>query len=140
MSTEAKYQLTRQGAGIAAMNVVSKAVTLTVNGNTTLSDSSVVLPAGSVFHSISLDTPTAITGTPTSCLFRAGTAAAGQQIVADVDAKAAGHIATTIVAALDNVAGFSAADTTIFLQLVTSGGTSSAGPINVRVNYAAPAF
>lgn len=140
MSTEAKYQLTRQGAGIQAMNVVSKVVVFTVNGNSTLSDSSIVLPAGSVFHSISLDTPTAITGTPTTCNFRAGTASTGQQIVADVDAKAAGHIAATVVAALDNVAAFAAADTTIFLQLVTAGGTASAGPINVRVNYAAPAF
>lgn len=140
MSTEAKYQLTRQGAGTIAMNVVSKVVTFTVAGNSTLSDSSIVLPAGSVFHSISLDTPTAITGSPTSCNFRAGTASTGQQIVADVDAKAAGKIATTIVAALDTVAMAAAADTTLFLQLVTAGGTASAGPIYAKVNYAAPAY
>lgn len=140
MATEAQYQASRQGAGSQVYDAVTRLVTFTVNGNTTLSDASVVLPAGSIFRSITLDTPTAITGTPTSCLFRAGTAAAGQQIVADVDAKAQGHIATTIVAALDKVGGFSAANTTVYMQVVTSGGTSSAGPIYALVSYDSPAF
>lgn len=140
MATEAKSQLTRQGCGTVAQNVVSKVVTFTVAGNTTLSDATVSIPAGGIFHSISLDTPTAITGTPTTCNFRAGTAAAGQQIVADVDAKAAGKIACTIVAGLDTVSLASAADTILYLQLVTAGGTASAGPIYARINYSAPAF
>jgi len=140
MSTEAKYQLTRQGVGTPAMNVVSKLVTFTVAGTGTLSDASVTLPAGSVFHSVTLDTPVAISGTPTTCNLRVGTAAAGQQIVADVDAKGQGHISTTIVAALDKVGGFSASDTPIYLQLVTTGGTAPAGNIYAIVNYGAPGF
>lgn len=140
MATEAQYQAARQGVGIQPKNVVSRTITFTVNGNSTVSDSSVTLPAGSVLHSITLDTPTAISGTPTSCMFRCGTAAAGQQVVADVDGKAQGHIAATIVAALDKVGGFSAADTQLFMQVVTSGGTASAGTIYAILNYAAPAF
>lgn len=140
MATEDTYLRSKRGAGIPASVVCSKAITITVAGNTTVKDSTIVLPAGSVFHSITLDTPTAITGTPTTCNFRCGSADAGQTIVADVDAKAAGKINATIVAALDTVAGFSAADVTLFCQVVTSGGTSSAGPINVRVNYAAPGY
>jgi hypothetical protein len=140
LATEDKFINSKRGAGIAASVVCSKAITITVSGNSTVKDSSIVLPAGSVFHSITLDTPTAITGTPTTCNFRCGTADAGQTIVADVDAKAAGKIAATIVAALDTIAAFAAADTTLFCQVVTSGGTASAGPINVRVNYAAPVY
>ena len=140
MATEAKYQATRRGAGSEALTRVSKVVTITVNGNTTVKDSSVVLPAGSVFRALTLDTPTAITGTPTNCNFRCGTADTGQQVVADVDAKSQGHISTTIVAALDKVGGFSAADTTLYMQVTTSGGTASAGPIYAIVDYDAPNF
>lgn len=140
MATEAQYQATRRGAGSAAQVLCSKVVAFTVNGNTTVKDSTITLPAGSTFHSITLDTPTAISGTPTTCNFRAGIADTGATIVADVDAKGQGHIACTIVAALNKISLAASADTPLFLQVTTSGGTASAGTIYAIVNYSAPAF
>lgn len=111
----------------------SQAAVLTVAGNTTVKGQ-ITIPDGSWLRSVTLDTPVAITGTPTSCLFRAGTTDGGVDIVAAVDAKAQGHISTTIVAAFDKVLGL-VGFTTIFFQLITSGGTSSAGPVNVLCSY-----
>lgn len=139
MSTELKFIGGKLGAGTAPKLLCSKEVTFTVSGNSTLSDSTFIMPAGSTLHSITLETPTAISGTPTSCNVRFGSAAAGQQIVADVDAKAQGHIAATIVAGFDKVGAASAADYTIYGQCVTAGGTASAGTITAIINYAAPA-
>lgn len=112
-------------------------ITLVVSGNSTVK-AQAILPTGSIFRGITWDTPVAITGTPTTCNVRVGTADAGQQVVADVDLKAQGHSSSTIVAALDKVGGFSTADTTLFLQVVTAGGTSSAGTIYGFVDYDAP--
>jgi hypothetical protein len=139
MATEQKNIYARMGAGIAPKVLCTKEVVFTVSGNTTVSDSTFVMPAGSTLHSVTLETATAISGTPTTCNVRFGSAAAGQQIVADVDAKAQGHIAATIVAAFDKVGAASAADYTIYGQCVTSGGTASAGTITAIINYAAPA-
>lgn len=140
MASEDQYNASKRAALQGqARPAVTQLVTFTVAGTGTLS-SSVVLPAGSIFRSLTLDTPVAISGTPTTCNFRAGTAAAGQQIVADVDAKGQGHIAATIVAGLDKVGGFSAADTTVFMQVVTTGGTAPAGAIYALVSYDAPIY
>ena len=109
---------------------------LTVNGNTTVTGT-FTIPDSSWIDAVSIETPTAVSGTPTSCLVRLGTALHGQQIVADVDGKSQGHIAATIVAGFDKVAGMVGA-TTIYVEVTTSGGTSSAGTINVLVRYAAP--
>ena len=141
MATEDRSLASRRSSGTGVPQpVVSRLVTFTVNGNSTVADTSITLPVGSVLHSIVLDTPTAISGTPTSCMFRCGTASAGQQVVADVDGKAQGHITATIVAGFDKVGGFSAADVPLFLQVVTTGGTSSAGTIEALVTYAAPVY
>lgn len=115
-------------------------LTLTVNGNTTVKDSTITLPAGSIFRAVQIETPTTISGTPSSCNVRVGTADAGQQVVADVDAKSQGHIAATIVTAFDKVGSFSAAAQQLFAQVTTSGGTGSAGTIYVFVSYDAPIF
>lgn len=142
MPTEDQMLSGQRGAnldGIPAQTFVTKKVAITVNGNTTVK-AQVVLPAGSIFRSITLDTPTAISGSPSSSNFRAGTSDTGQQVVADVDAKAQGHISATIVAALDKVGGFSASNTTLYLQVTTAGGTSSAGTIYALVSYDAPVF
>jgi hypothetical protein len=109
---------------------------LTVNGNGTVSGI-MTLPAGCWLHSVAIETPSAISGTPTSALVRVGISLAGQEIVADVDAKAQGHIAATIVAGFDAVAGLGNV-TSLFLQAVTSGGTAPAGTINILVGYDAP--
>lgn len=124
--------------GKPAMVRVTQRVTLTVAGNTTVKDN-VTLPAGSSFRGITLDTPIAISGSPSSCNVRAGTSDTGQQVVADVDAKDQGHISTTIVAALNKVGGFTS-NTVLYLQVTTAGGTSSAGTIYAFVDYDAPVF
>lgn len=140
MATDDQYYsaLRAAGDGIAAKVRVTQKVNFTVAGATTVS-ATVVLPAGSDFRGITLDTPVAISGGPTSCLFRAGTALAGQQVVADVDAKGQGHIAATIVAALDKGGVAAASATTIFLAVTTIGG-GTAGTIECFVEYDAPIF
>lgn len=140
MATEDVSVNTKRGAGIPARVRVSKLITLTVNGNTTVKDSSVVVPTGSYYRAHTMDTPTAISGTPSSCNVRIGTADTGQQILADVDCKAQGHVAGTVVAALDKVGGFATTDTTLFSQVTTSGGTSSAGTIYILIDYDAPNY
>ncbi len=70
--------------------------------------------------------------------FRAGLTDTGQEIVADVDAKALGHVNATIVAALDKVGGFLNADMTLYLQLTTAGGTAPAGTVHAIIDYDAP--
>jgi hypothetical protein len=138
MATDAQVQAAKFAAGVTgvARLRVAREVDFTIAGNTTVKQG-ITLPAGSIFRGITLDTPTAITNTPTHCYFRAGITDTGQEIVADVDAQAQGHITTTIVAALDNVGGF-LVDTPIFLQTVTSGASSAAGTIRAIVDYDAP--
>lgn len=141
MPTEDQYisAMRAAGDGVAAMSKVTKKVTFTVSGNTTLS-ATVDMPAGSIFRDLQLETPAAVAGTPTTCNFSAGTAAAGAQIVAAVDAKAQGHIACTIVTAFDKVGNASAAKVTVYLQLVTAGGTAATGTVYALVGYDAPVF
>lgn len=93
------------------------------------------IPPGSWIIGIKLETPTAFTGSPTAINLRIGTASTGQQVVADVDVKAQGHISATVVAAFD-VAGNNAAS--LFLALAASGGTAPAGTCNALITYAAP--
>ena len=134
MATEDQYINAGHGAGSRQSS--QQLTALTVNGNTTVKGS-IVLPAGSWFRGIQIETPVAITGTPTSTMLRAGYTDGGQDLVADVNAMAQGHIAATIAAALDKIGGFVNA-TTIYYQLTTTGGTSSAGIVNVLADYAAP--
>lgn len=95
---------------------------------------SFTLPAGAVVTRIYLDTPTTIPGTPTNINLRLGSAASGQQYVADVDVKTQGWIdATVLYAARLPV-------TAIFYTLTPSGGTagSQVGTINIRVEFLVP--
>lgn len=141
MATSDQFIASKRAAGAGqARTACSRLMTFTVAGTGTLSDSTITLPAGSWFRGVTLDTPTAISGVPTTCNFRFGTAAAGQQIVSDVDAKGQGHISTTIVAGFDKVGTFVAADTPLFGQLVTTGGTAPAGTIYALVSYDSPVF
>lgn len=135
MATENKF-INDQLRGVGSRIASNQVLTLTVAGNTTVSGT-LLIPDGSWIDAVTLETPTAISGTPTTCNVSIGTAAAGAQIVAAVDAKAQGHIATTIVAGLDKIAGFVGLNT-VYAQVVTAGGTSSAGNIYVRVSYSAP--
>ena len=92
------------------------------------------MPTGAFVDHFYIETPTAIPGTPTNTNFRLGSAANGEQYVADVDAKAQGVINATIVYAGRNPA------TTVHYTVASSGGTASAqdGTINLFVVYAVP--
>lgn len=90
------------------------------------------MPANAFVSRILIETPTAIPGTPTNTNIRLGSAANGQQYVADVDAKGQGVIDATIVYAGRNPA------TTVHVTVASSGGTASAqdGTINLYITYA----
>lgn len=133
-----RLQSLRTASTGQARSLVAQAVTLTVAGNTTVKGN-IVLPAGSWLDSLLIETPVAISGSPTHSYVRAGSTDGGQDIVADVDAQAQGHIAATIVAALDRLDA-AASQYTVFYQLTTTGGTSSAGDVDLIFKYFAPVF
>lgn len=117
-----------------ALNHVAQVIPLTMTAGATATGS-IQMPAGCVLSSIRADTATAFSGTPTAINLRVGTAAAGQQVVADVDVKGQGRVLTTIVSTFDAITGA----TTYFFQLAASGGTNPAGTVNVLVGYYTPA-
>lgn len=135
MATEAKFA-NESLRGVGSRLISKQNSALVVNGNTTVTGP-ITVPPGSYLESIAIETPVAISGTPTSCLVSVGTTAAGVDIVAAVDCKAQAHVAATIVAAFDKIVGLATLNQ-LFIQVVTSGGTSSAGTINVGVTFAAP--
>ena len=89
------------------------------------------MPSGAVVSSYQIDTPVTIPGTPTNTNLRLGSAANGQQYVADVDVKTQGVITATIV-----YAGRTPA-TTVYYTVASSGGTAASqdGTVNLRVHY-----
>lgn len=93
------------------------------------------LPPGVFTQHTYLDTPTAIPGTPTNVNVRIGSAANGQQYVADVDAKAAGVIPATLTAAARRPTGATVA--THHVTVASSGGTAGLqdGDIFIRHVY-----
>lgn len=95
-----------------------------------------VLPRGAVVQGIDRDTPVAIPGTPDSVSLRLGSAANGEQYVADADLKAQGYSALTVVYAARNAAA--AAPLTVHYTVASSGGTAASqdGSIILYVAYA----
>lgn len=132
MATDPQLVADRRG-GISSRTLTRLFTTSAVAGTGTVSGSFSV-PEGAHLSSVQVEVPAAISGTPTTCNFRVGSAAAGQQVVADVDLKAQGHTVCTIVAAFDKIAGV----TTYFWQMVTTGGTAPAGAFTVIVDYFPP--
>lgn len=92
------------------------------------------LPEGAVVTNMWCETPTAIPGTPTNTNLRVGSGANGQQYVADVDVKAQGFTALTVVYAGRNPA------TTSHYTVASSGGTAASqdGTLYLHVEYAVP--
>lgn len=133
MATVIQKERNRAGAGASTRALASQNVAVTMAAGATASGS-ITVPEGSWLHGIRAETATAFSGTPTNINLRVGTAAAGQQVVADVDVKAQGHVAATIVAAFDSVTGA----TTYYYQIAATGGTNPAGTVNVRFEYWAP--
>lgn len=121
----------RQGDPGNAANPVTlqKNVSLTLaNG---AASAQIVMPPNTFVQHVWFDTPVAIPGTPTTTNIRLGSTANGQQYVADVDAKAQGLIAATILYPLRNNPG------TIFATVASTGGTAAlqVGTITVRISY-----
>ena len=81
------------------------------------------IPRGAVLTGIDRDTPTTIPGTPDTTYLRLGSAANGEQYVADADLKAQGYSALTLVYAARNAA--SAAERTVHYTVASSGGTAA---------------
>jgi hypothetical protein len=110
---------------------------IAVSGDATVK-APITIPAGSWLKSIYIETPTAISGSPTHANVQVGLTDGGVEVVAAVDGQAQGHISATIVAALDKIGAFAAADTVLYIEAITTGGTAPAGTINVLVDYSAP--
>jgi hypothetical protein len=94
------------------------------------------LPIGAIVQGIDRDTPVTIPGTPDSVNLRLGSAANGQQYVADVDLKAQGYSNLTVVYAARNAAASGPA--TVHFTVASSGGTTADqdGSIIIYVEYA----
>lgn len=110
-----------------------KAVTITVvNG---AAAGTFAMPAGAIAAHYYIDTATAIPGTPTNTYLRLGSAANGEQYVADVDVKAQGWINATVVYAGRHPA------TTVHYTVASSGGTTASqdGTVMLYVEYFVPA-
>ena len=92
------------------------------------------LPAGAFIDHYYIETPTTIPGTPTNTNLRLGSAANGQQYVADVDIKTQGVINATIVYAGRNPA------TTVHYTVASSGGTAASqdGTAIIYTVYSVP--
>ena len=69
MATENQYLASLRGVGSRPLADQNSA--LVVAGNTTVA-STYTIPANSWIKAVAIETPTAISGTPTSCLVRVG--------------------------------------------------------------------
>ena len=97
------------------------------------------LPANAQRLMVAFETPTPFSGTPTNINVRVGLTSGGQEIVADSDVKAQGHLAGVINAALNQTAVAANGLTPIYLQCAANGGAAPAGTVSVYVGYAVPA-
>lgn len=93
------------------------------------------LPKGAVVQGVDRDTPTTIPGTPTTTNLRLGSAANGQEYVADVDLKDQGYSSLTVVYAMRNAAASD--DVTVHYTVASAGGTAADqdGSIVLYVHY-----
>lgn len=124
------------GFGVAgAGNRVDQTKVVTANLVNGAASGTFTLPSGAFMTSIAADTPVTIPGTPTTENLRVGTAAAGQQVVADVDVKTQGYIQLTLL-----YAGRASTGLTYFYTITPTGGTagSQVGAVNLIVKYLAP--
>jgi len=140
MATTDQAEFTRFGAGDPT-NVfvrIDKRVDLVMTLGAT-AQAQVNLPANAQRVMVALETPAAFSGSPTNIYTRVGLSSGGQEIVADTDVKAQGHIAGTIAASLNQTTLAAGAVTPVYLQCAANGGTAPAGTVSVYVGYAVPA-
>lgn len=130
MATQNQKVLAKHGA---EKNVFVKEVTVTMTDGVAVAGT-YDLPQGSYVRDIQLETPVTIPGTPTTINFRLGSAASGQQYVADVDVKTQGVTSLTIVYAGRNPG------ITNYFTFTATGGTAASqdGSFIIRVFYAPP--
>jgi hypothetical protein len=114
---------------ILAARVVSQKVAVTVTNGAAAG--TFTLPSGVKVLNYHLETASAIPGTPTNTNLRLGSAANGQQYIADVDVKAQGWITPTVVYAGRNPA------TTVHYTVASTGGTAADqdGTVLIHVQY-----
>ena len=132
MSSEDQYLNNRRGIGSRVGSSIVGPMTMVAGAAVAVTQD---IPKSSWLSSVRFETATAFTGSPTNINARIGNASTGQQVVADVDVKAQGHITATIVAAYDSIGNN---DGTLYLALAASGGTSPAGTVNAVIAYHAP--
>ena len=101
----------------ATRKAVVKTVEVTITNGAAAGTFS--LPTGAKVLNYHLETPVAVPGTPTNTNMRLGSAANGEQYVADVDIKGAGWIQATVVYAGRNPAA------TVHFTVASSGGTTA---------------
>ena len=130
-------QFLNASRGIGSRLISAQMATITMAAGAT-TQGTITVPAGSWIRAIKAEVPTAFTGTPTNINLRAGSTAAGNDIMADTDVKAAGHFAGTMVAGWDATGSAATAAYTINFQIATVGGTSPVGTVYVFVDYVAP--
>lgn len=120
---------------IEAKGLIKRAIRVPVTVTNGASAGTFVVPRGAIVTEIYRDTPTTIPGTPTNSNLRIGSAANGQQYVADVDVKAQGFTSLTVVYAARNAA--QAADATFHYTIASTGGTAADqdGSISLVVEY-----
>jgi hypothetical protein len=135
MATENSF-LNNERRGQGSRLNSTQLITLAVNGNTTVTGSCPI-PAGSWLKGVAIETPAAVTGSPSSANVQVGSSSGGSDIVAAVNAQSQGHIAATIAAGFDKVNGLAGAPA-VYAQIATTSGTSPAGTVNVLVDFAAP--
>ena len=121
---------------IEAAGLVRRVLKVTVPVVNGAAAGTFALPKGAVVQGIDRDTPVAIPGTPTNTNLRLGSAANGEQYVADADLKAQGYSALTVVYAARNAAADAPA--TLHYTVASSGGTAADqdGSIILYVAYA----
>ena len=92
------------------------------------------MPDDAILLAAYIETPTAVPGSPSAINFRLGSAASGQQYVADVDVKGQGFVTATLLYAARNPAN------TVHYTVAGSGGTAADQDADLRLHllYIAP--
>ena len=140
MATSDQTEFTRFGAGDKS-NVfvrIDKRVDLAMVAGATV-QAQINLPANAQRLMVVFETPAAFSGSPTNIYSRVGLTSGGQEIVADSDVKAQGHLTGTLAATLNQTALAANGVTPVYLQSAANGGTAPAGTVSVYVGYAVPA-
>jgi len=140
MATIDQTEFTRLGAGDKS-NIflrVDKRVDLSMSAGAPV-QAQINLPANAQRIMVAFETPAAFAGAPTNINARVGLTGGGQEIVADTDVKAQGHVAGTIAATLNQTALAAGGVTPVYLQCAANGGTAPSGTVSVYVGYAVPA-